>query len=275
MCALESEGNLMSDNILVVKFGGGAGLDMAACARDVAQLARTRPVVIVHGVSAAMDSLCAARGVEVHTLTSPSGHSSRYTDPQTRDLFVEAAELVGAAWVSALAEHGITAQPVAPVVTADRKNAVRAVVNGRVQIIRDDYTGQITDADASPLRHLLASGVVPVIPPLATSPDGLLNIDGDRAAAAIASALSAAELVILSNVRGLYRDPSDAATLISRVTLTDLSRALDSAAGRMKRKVIGAQEALNGGVRRVIIGDGRTAGAVSAALSGAGTEFVQ
>lgn len=261
--------------ILVVKFGGGAGLDMAACAHDVAQVARTRPVVIVHGVSAAMDALCAERGVEVRTLTSPTGHSSRYTDPQTRDLFVEAAESVGAAWVDALADHGITAQRVNPVVTADRKNAVRAVVNGRVQIIRDDFTGQITGATPASVREVLAAGIVPVIPPLATSPDGLLNIDGDRAAAAIAASLGAAELVILSNVRGLYRDPSDAATLIPRVTLNDLSRALDSAAGRMKRKVIGAQEALSGGVRRVIIGDGRTAGAVSAALSGAGTEFIK
>jgi acetylglutamate/LysW-gamma-L-alpha-aminoadipate kinase len=265
----------MSDNILVVKFGGGAGLDMAACAHDVAQVARTRPVVIVHGVSATMDALCAERGVEVRTLTSPTGHSSRYTDPQTRDLFVEAAESVGAGWVNALADHGITAQRVEPVVTADRKNAVRAVVNGRVQLIRDDYTGQITGANRASVREVLAAGIVPVIPPLATSPDGLLNIDGDRAAAAIAASLGAAELVILSNVRGLYRDPSDAATLIPRVTLNDLSRALESAAGRMKRKVIGAQEALSGGVRRVVIGDGRAAGAVSAALAGAGTEFIQ
>lgn len=266
----------MSDNnILVVKFGGGAGLDMAACARDVAEVARSRPVVIVHGVSAAMDALCAERGVEVRTITSPTGHSSRYTDPQTRDLFVEAAESVGAAWVSALAEHGIRAQRVNPVVMAERKSAVRAVVNGRVQIIRDDYTGQITGAEVAPLRDILAAGGVSVVPPLANSPDGLLNIDGDRAAAAIAAALGAAELVILSNVRGLYRDPSDAATLIPRVTLNELSRALDSAAGRMKRKVIGAQEALTGGVRRVVIGDGRSAGAVSAALAGAGTEFVR
>jgi acetylglutamate/LysW-gamma-L-alpha-aminoadipate kinase len=55
----------------------------------------------------------------------------------------------------------------------------------------------------------------------------------------------------------------------------DLPRALDWAAGRMKRKVIGAQEALDGGVRRVVIGDGRVVGAVSAALNGVGTEFVR
>jgi acetylglutamate/LysW-gamma-L-alpha-aminoadipate kinase len=265
----------MLSDVLVIKFGGGAGLDVAACAADLAQVSRQRPVVIVHGVSATMDALCAERGVEVRTLTSPTGHTSRYTDAATRDLFVEAAGQVGAGWVAALAAHGLSAQACPPVVTATRKDAVRAVVDGRVRVVRDDYTGQITGADAQPVRALLQSGVVPVVPPLATSPDGLLNIDGDRAAAALASALGAADLVILSNVRGLYRDIADPASVIARVTWGELPRALDVAGGRMKRKVLGAQEALTGGVRRVVIGDGRTAGAVSAALAGAGTEFVR
>ncbi len=265
----------MSENILVVKFGGGAGLDIEACARDLALIARSRPVVVVHGVSAALDALCAARGVEVRTLTSPSGHSSRYTDTQTRDLFVEASQSVGQQWVEALAQHGIIAQATEPAVTGLRKDAVRAVVDGRVRIVRDDYTGLISGVDAAEILSLLGSGIVPVIPPLARSIDGPLNIDGDRAAAAIAASLDASELVILSNVRGLYRDHTDAGSLVSRVPLHDLPRALDWAAGRMKRKVIGAQEALDGGVRRVVIGDGRVTGAVSAALQGAGTEFLR
>ncbi len=265
----------MSNTILVVKFGGGAGLDMQACARDVAAVAAQRPVVIVHGVSAAMDALCAARGVPVQTLTSPTGHTSRYTDPATRDLFVEAAESVGEAWVSALAHHNIAARRLPAAVTAVRKDAVRAVVDGRVRIVRDDYTGQITGAQTDAIRTALDAGLTPIVPPLAISPDGLLNVDGDRAAAAIASALGAAELVILSNVRGLYRNPADPTTLIPQVTRAEIAHALEAAAGRMKRKVLGAQEALSGGVGRVIIGDGRADGAVSAALAGAGTEFVQ
>lgn len=265
----------MTDNILVVKFGGGAGLDIDACARDLAAVARTRPVVVVHGVSAALDALCRERGVEVQTLVSPSGHSSRYTDSQTRDLFVEAAGSVGQQWVDALARNGIIAQVTEPCVSGQRKDAVRAVVDGRVRIVRDDFTGAISGVNTNGIWNLIQRGVVPVIPPLAHSNDGPLNIDGDRAAAAIAAALDAAELVILSNVRGLYRDHTDAGSLVSRVSMHDLPRALDWAAGRMKRKVIGAQEALHGGVRRVVIGDGRVQGAVSAALRGAGTEFLR
>lgn len=267
--------HMQLNNLLVVKFGGGAGLDVEACARDLAAIARCRPVVVVHGVSAALDALCAERGVEVRTLTSPSGHTSRYTDAVTRDLFVEAARGVGATWVVALAREGIAAQATDPCVTGQRKDAVRAVVDGRVRIVRDDYTGTISGVNTIPIMALVERGVVPVIPPLARSADGALNIDGDRAAAAIAARLGAAELVILSNVRGLYRDYADANSLVRTVPLHDLPRALDWAAGRMKRKVIGAQEALDGGVPRVLIGDGRVNGAVSAALSGAGTEFVR
>lgn len=263
------------ENILVVKFGGGAGLDIEACARDLAVIAQVRPVVVVHGVSATMDALCAARGVPVRTLTSPSGHASRYTDAPTRDLFVEAAESVGRTWVETLTRYGAVAETLPPSVTGQRKDAVRAVVDGRVRIIRDDYTGTISGVNANPILALLERGIIPVIPPLARSADGALNIDGDRAAAAIAGALDAAELVILSNVRGLYRDFADAESLVTRVTIHEIPRALNWAAGRMKRKIIGAQEALDGGVSRVVIGDGRIGDAVSAALGGAGTEFLR
>ncbi len=80
------------ENLLVVKIGGGEGVDMDRCVRDLARLAAQRPLIVVHGVSAAMNALCAERGIEVRTITSPTGHSSRYTDPQTRDVFVEAAQ---------------------------------------------------------------------------------------------------------------------------------------------------------------------------------------
>lgn len=265
----------MLHSILVVKLGGGAGLDTEACARDLAEIARCRPVVVVHGVSAALDALCAERGVAVRTLTSPSGHSSRYTDAQTRDLFVEASRAVGMQWAAALERYGIAAREAAPCIVGQRKDAVRAVIDGRVRIVRDDYTGVIAGVDTAPIEASLQRGIVPIIPPLASSADGLLNIDGDRAAAAVAAALDASELVILSNVRGLYRDFADAGSLVGSVAQHELPRALDWAAGRMKRKVLGAKEALDGGVRRVVIGDGRVQGAISAALRGAGTEFVR
>ncbi|XWX05515.1 [LysW]-aminoadipate kinase (plasmid) [Aggregatilineales bacterium SYSU G02658] len=260
-------------DVLVVKIGGGAGLDLERCLADLAQVARQRPVVIVHGVSDTMNRLCAERGVPVRTLTSPSGHESRYTDPATRDLFVEATGLVGAQIVRALAAHGVRAAVVSGAIHGARKAAIRAVVNGRVVMIRDDYSGTITHTDPTPIRDALAQGLVPVVAPLAASPDGWLNVDGDRASASVAAALGAADLVILSNVRGLYRRYPDESSLIDHVPAAQIETALDAAQGRMKRKVLGAQEALRGGVRRVIVADGRAPQPVSAALNGAGTVF--
>jgi acetylglutamate/LysW-gamma-L-alpha-aminoadipate kinase len=262
-------------DVLVVKIGGGAGLDMERCADDLAATARQRPLVIVHGVSDAMNRLCAERGVAVRTLVSPTGHESRYTDPQTRDLFVEAAQQVNEALVAALAARGVRAQGVANAIQGERKTAIRAVVNGRVVMVRDDYSGTISGVNRQPIEELLAQGIVPVLPPLAQSADGCLNIDGDRASAAVAAALCARDLVILSNVRGLYRRFPDESTLIAEVRRHELDNALALAQGRMKRKVLGAQEALAGGVTRAIIADGRAVQPLSAALSGAGTHFLR
>jgi acetylglutamate/LysW-gamma-L-alpha-aminoadipate kinase len=264
------------EKLLVVKLGGGEGLDMPRACRELAEIARQRPLVIIHGVSARMNQMCGDLGVAVRTITSPNGHSSRYTDARTRDIYVAAARSVNAEIVEWLTGYGVQAQGVADnvVIQGERKEAIRAVVDGRVRIIRDDYTGTISGVNSAEILSLLERGIVPVLPPMALSADGLLNVDGDRAGAAVAASLSADTLIILSNVRGLLRDVQDSNSLISEVPFHQMTTAMNYAEGRMKRKVLGAEEALNGGVQRVIIGDGRIPNPVSTALNGAGTTFL-
>jgi acetylglutamate/LysW-gamma-L-alpha-aminoadipate kinase len=263
--------------LLVVKLGGGEGLDLAAASDNLAKIAQKQPLVLVHGVSAIMNQLCLELGVEVQSLTSPSGHSSRYTPPAVRDIYVRAAEMANDELVSALQERdakavGFVGEDLA--LSAVRKAAIRAVVNGRVRVVRDDHSGSITGTDRMLLRRALDLAQVPVLPPMAQSSDGMLNVDGDRAAAAVAGALNAGTLVILSNVGGLYRNFPDESSIVSEVPLSQIDRALEWAQGRMKRKVIAAQEALTQGVKRAIIADGRIPEAVSRALAGAGTRFI-
>ncbi|MEQ8674007.1 MAG: [LysW]-aminoadipate kinase [Aggregatilineales bacterium] len=262
-------------NTLVVKLGGGAGLDLSAAVNDLATIARERPLIIVHGVSERMAQLCDERGIPVEMLTSPTGHSSRYTPPAVRDVFVEAAGQINTEIVDGLREQGISATGLTdvPVIHGERKDAIRSVVHGRMRVVRDDYTGSITTVSNQPILDVLAQAEVAVIPPLAWSDDGLLNIDGDRAAAAVAGAVSAAELVILSNVRGLYRNFGDENSFVRGVSGSQLEQAMGWAQGRMKRKILSAQEALNNGLSRVVIGDGRVATPVSLALNGEGTVF--
>jgi acetylglutamate/LysW-gamma-L-alpha-aminoadipate kinase len=92
---------------------------------------------------------------------------------------------------------------------------------------------------------------VPVIAPLALSTEQqALNVDGDRVAAAIAVAIDADALIILTSVPGLLRDPDDPRTLVAETTIEE---AETLARGRMKVKILAAREAIDGGVDEVVI----------------------
>jgi len=122
------------------------------------------------------------------------------------------------------------------------------------------------------LRLLLEAGYTPVIAPLAISPEGdALNVDADRAAAMVAGAIGADQLILLSNVPGLLRQFPDESTLIRHIDKDRVEQSLEFAEGRMKKKVLGASEALGLGVRQVVFADGRQATPVANALAGQGT----
>ena len=146
-------------NTLVVKLGGGAGLNLSLACADLAQVAQERPLVVVHGVSARMEALCHERGIPVEMLTSPSGHQSRYTNPVVRDVFVEASRQVNEEVVNVLRSYGVDAVGITEAIPlqGERKRAIRAVVNGRTRVVRDDYSGSITGVDLTDHRTSFVS----------------------------------------------------------------------------------------------------------------------
>ena len=81
-----------------------------------------------------------------------------------------------------------------------------------------------------------------------------MNVDGDRVASAVAAALHADVLVIMTNVPGLLANPEDPATLFRSIPAHELADYVHYAHGRMRKKLLGAQEALQNGVPRVCIG---------------------
>jgi acetylglutamate/LysW-gamma-L-alpha-aminoadipate kinase len=87
----------------------------------------------------------------------------------------------------------------------------------------------------------------------------------------VAGALGAATLVILSNVPGLLANFPDETSLIRHLHKGDMARAMDIAGGRMKKKVLAAQEALDLGVARIVLADSRQPIPISAAIAGEGT----
>jgi acetylglutamate/LysW-gamma-L-alpha-aminoadipate kinase len=267
-----------SDFPIVVKLGGTEGVDFSAISRDAANLlAGGRRLVLVHGGSSEANSLGEALGYLPRFITSPSGFNSRYTDRRTLEIFAMAVNgKVNSLLVEQLQTLGVNALGLSGLdgrlMLATRKDSIQSVENGKRKVIHDDYTGKIESINSALLAILLAGGYTPVIAPLAVSHAGeALNVDADRAAAMLAAALQAEALVLLTAVPGLMRYFPDEATLIPRLSASQLDEALGYAQGRMKKKILGAQEALAGGVSRVIIADGRVVDPISAALAGRGT----
>ncbi|HEX9730161.1 MAG TPA: [LysW]-aminoadipate kinase [Gemmatimonadales bacterium] len=263
---------------LVVKIGGSAGIDLDAIADDVAELHRSGTrLVIVHGGSALLNDVATQLGHPPRFLTSPSGHTSRRTDRRTLEIFemVYCGQL-NKGIVERLQRRGVNAVGLSGmdgrIWEGRRKTAVRSVENGRTLVVRDDYTGKVEHVNVVLLDALLDAGYMPVLTPPAISAQGdAINVDGDRAAAETASALGAETLVILSNVPGLLERYPDESSLIPRIALADLDASSDTAHDRMKKKVLGAAEAIAAGVRRVVLADGRVAHPVQRALAGHGT----
>ena len=264
--------------MIIVKVGGGVGIDYDALCADIAALWQAgQRLVLVHGGSHATNMLAEQLGHPPRFVTSPSGYSSRYTDRETLEIFMMAyAGKINKLIVERFQRLGVNAVGLSGIdgrlLEGQRKATIRVVEDGKQKVLRDDWTGTVERVNAGLLTILLDAGYLPVIAPLASSQVGeALNVDGDRAAAAVAVGLGADTLLLLSNVPGLLRAFPDEASLIPQIARSEVEEFLPVAQGRMKKKVLGAAEALAGGVGRVILGDARSAQPISRALAGQGT----
>ncbi|HET6212132.1 MAG TPA: acetylglutamate kinase, partial [Micromonosporaceae bacterium] len=155
-----------------------------------------------------------------------------------------------------------------------RKDVLRIVENGRMRLLRGNHSGNVEQVNDGLLRTLMSRGLVPVIAPLALSwDDRVINVDGDRVAAAVAWSLSASDLVMLSDVSGLTEGTGG--PLVRSGHLAELDeRLMPMASGRMRVKLLAAAAALSRGVGRVAIASALAPAPVTAALSGGGTQLV-
>lgn len=259
----------------VVKLGGAAGNAIAPVVDELA--AGSADVVLVHGGSEEVDRLATALGRPSEYLTSPSGVVSRRCDPEDLEIVTlalagrvqtEIVRSLGARGVRAVGLSGVDGR----VLLARRRRGVRAVVDGRVVHRANDRSGTVETVDVGLLRTLLAAGLVPVVGPPAVTADGeLVNVDADRVAADVAAALAADALVLLTNVPGLLARIDDPSSVIGRVDRSRLEEFLPLAHGRMKKKLLAAQAALEGGVARVAIAASSHVPPIARALAGDGT----
>jgi [amino group carrier protein]-L-2-aminoadipate/L-glutamate 6-kinase len=247
--------------LTVIKCGGGIGQDPVHASPDVAVLtARGDRVLLLHGGSAQVDRLAGRLGVPQRRLRTPAGTSSRYTDPATLEVLLLAlAGQVKPRLLADLHRHGVSAVGLtgidAGILRARRRSVHRARLDGRTVVVRDDQTGTLASVRTAPLHALLDAGLVPVLSPPALAEDGEpVNVDADRAAAAVAVALGADNLIFLTGAPGLLADPDDETSVLTDYRLTGGAARI---AGGMAVKLKAAEAALRGGVARVLVADGR------------------
>ena len=266
--------------MLIVKVGGSEGIDYDAVCDDVAALIEAgQRMILVHGGSSQTNAVAEALGHPPRFITSPSGYTSRFTDRKTLEIFeMVYCGQMNKMIVEKLQTRGVNAVGLSGIDggiwRGKRKKAVRAVdENGKKMVIRDNYTGTVETVNTDLLNTLLASGYLPVLTPPAISHENeAINVDGDRASRATAAAFGADTLIILSNIPGLLRDFPDESSLITHIPKGEIETYKDEfAAGRMRIKLLGAKEALDAGVGRVVLGDARKQNPIQAALNGEGT----
>ncbi|MGV1033598.1 MAG: acetylglutamate kinase [Microbacteriaceae bacterium] len=264
---------------IVVKFGGNAMVSpelQAAFAEDMVFLryAGIRPVV-VHGggpqISAMLDKL----GIE-----SEFRGGYRVTTPEAMDVVrMVLSGQVNRELVSLINAHGPFAAGIsgedAGLFGGKRRGAVVDGVEVDLGLV-----GDVVQVNADAVRDLLDAGRIPVVSSIAPdldAPTQSLNVNADSAAAALAVALGAAKLVVLTDVEGLYRNWPDRDSLISVIDTDELRALLPSLESGMIPKMTACLEAVDGGVAKAAIIDGRVPHSILIEVftqSGSGTEVV-
>lgn len=247
---------------VVIKYGGHAMTDgdlRRSFAEDLVFLryAGIRPV-IVHGGGPQINATLDRLGLET---TFAAG--LRVTTPEVMDvarmvLFGQVNREV----VGLVNQHGPFAVGMsgedANLFTAVRK---QAIVDGEPVDI--GQVGEITEVDVANIAHVIEGGRIPVVSSIARGADGeVYNVNADTAASALAVALDAAKLVVLTDVEGLYENWPDSDAVIDRLTTTELAELLPGLSAGMVPKMEACLRAVRGGVPRAHVIDGRVPHAV-------------
>jgi acetylglutamate/LysW-gamma-L-alpha-aminoadipate kinase len=257
--------------LLVIKMGGsilkkGASSELVS---DLKTLANEHKLVLVHGGGAEVTETAAKLGKEQEFIVSPEGFRSRYTDKETMEIFTMVmAGKINKQIVAALQSQGIHSVGLSgldgALLKAERKKRLIIVdERGRKKVIDGGYTGKINEVNVDLLRFLLAKGYAPVVTPIAMSEEfEPLNVDGDRTAAVVAGALKADRLILLTDVEVLLLKGKP----VPKITAAEAESALSSIGKGMSTKVHAALEALNQGVKEVLVTSGVRQQPISSAL---------
>ena len=248
--------------LVVVKYGGNAMVDddlRRAFADDMVflRLAGLRPVV-VHGGGPQITAMLDRLG-----MTGEFRGGLRVTTPETMDVVrLVLVGQVGRELVGLINAHGPYAVGLsgedAHLLTAERRTAT---VNG--EPVDVGLVGDVVAVNPDAVLDIVGAGRIPVVSTVAPDVDGVVhNVNADTAAGALAVALGAKKLVILTDVEGLYANWPDRSSLLRQVTADDLAAMLPRLASGMVPKMEACLRAVRGGVPGASVIDGRLAHSV-------------
>ncbi|MGY1671126.1 acetylglutamate kinase [Geodermatophilus sp. SYSU D00710] len=245
-------------NVVVIKYGGHAMVD-DACRRAFAEdmvFLRTCGIlpVVVHGGGPQITGMLGRLGID-----SEFRGGLRVTDEET--VGVVRMVLTGQVTpevVGLVNQHGPLAVGLSGedggLFTAER---TAAVVDG--EPVDVGLVGDVVAVDPTPVTALLERGKIPVVATVAPDRDGVVhNVNADTAAAALAVALGAVKLVVLTDVEGLFADWPDRDSLVQKIDTVELAEILPTLDAGMVPKMAACLRAVEGGVRRATVVDGRT-----------------
>ena len=244
---------------IVIKYGGNAMVNdhLKECfAEDMVFLRQVgiHPVV-VHGGGPQISQMLKALGIH-----SEFKGGLRVTTPEAMDVVrmvltgKVSRELVGLINAHGPLAVGLSGEDAALFSASQRK----PIIDGEPTDI--GLVGDVVGVDASAVVDLIHAGRIPVVSSVAPNEDDateVLNVNADSAAAALASALGAHKLVILTDVDGLYADWPDKNSLVGRIGVEDLRDLLPELESGMRPKMEACVRAIDGGVQQAHIIDGR------------------
>ena len=264
---------------VVIKVGGsilGEGVSPSILS-DIKNIVSNNKVIIVHGGGKEVTKMSERLGKPQEFIVSPKGIRSRYTDKETSLIYTMVMTgKINKEIVVALQKEGINAVGISgvdgSVLQAQRKKRLVIVdEEKRKRAIDGGYTGKITDVNVNILNLLLDSGITPIISPVAISEEHeCLNVDGDRAASAIAGRIKSDSVLFLTDVPGILLNKK----VIKNIKVSEAKKMMPEIGHGMEKKVIAAIESINMGTNEALISSGLINNPISSALNHEGCTVI-
>jgi len=264
--------------MILIKVGGGEKINWDYIALDLKEILKKEKVILIHGANAVRDKIAKKLKYPTKIIVSPSGIPSVLTDSKAIDIFLMAyAGLVNKRIVEKLQSYGINAVGLCGVdgriFEGKRKKAILASYGKKIKLINDTYTGKIEKFNSNLIKILIKSGYTPLITPPGISEDNkIINFDSDLVLALIAKDFNIKKIIFLFEEKGLLKDFNNKKSLIKKIDKNKLYNFLESAQGRMKKKILGVKKVFEETkVKKVLFGDGTIKNPIFKTLKEEGT----